>query len=325
MRYPIFGISLAFVAAISALPANAQSDYPSKPITLVIPLPPGGTNDIMARAVADKMSAALGQQIVIENRAAAGSGTVSTRAFTKGPADGYTILLGYTSTLATGPHIFPNVGYDARKDIAPIGSIGMAPALIIVHPSAPYRNVADLIAAMKASKEPFQVGTPGVSTVNHLSALLFAQQAGVKLQYIPYKGSQPLNTDLIGGFVKVAFNPIPVSRAAIEGKLTRALAATSLKRSAAFPDLPTVAESGLPGYDAVLTYGLVAPAGTPRLIIEKLNKALRDVLATDEVKRRIAQEGAEPLSTSPEEYAAIIAREDTKWSAIIKSAGIHAN
>jgi tripartite-type tricarboxylate transporter receptor subunit TctC len=322
MPRSIWGAALALLAA--ALPAYAQSDYPNKPITLVIPLPPGGTNDIMARAVADRMSAALGQQIVVENRAAAGSGTVSTRAFTKAPADGYTLLLGYTSTLATGPHMFANVGYDVHTDIAPVGSIGVAPALIIVHPSVTYRTVADLIAAMKASKEPFQVGTPGVSTVNHLSALLFAQQAGVKLQYIPYKGSQPLNTDLIGGFVKVGFNPIPVSRAAIEGKLTRPLAATSLKRSAAFPDLPTVAESGLPGYDAVLTYGIVAPAGTPRAIVDKLNTVLRDTLATDEVKRRLALEGAEPLSTSPDEYTAIIDREDKKWSAIIESGGLQA-
>ena len=213
----------------------AQSDYPNKPITLVVPLPPGGTNDIMARAVADKMSAALGQQVVVENRPAGGSGTVATRAVAQGPADGYTLLLAYTSTLATGPHIFPNVGYDARKDFAPIGLIGMAPALLLVHPSVTYRNVGDLIAAIKASKEPFQVGVPSVSTVNHLAAVLFAQQAGVKLQYIPYKGSRPLNTDLIGGFVKVGFNPIPVSRAAIEGKLIRALAATSLKRSATYP------------------------------------------------------------------------------------------
>ena len=145
----------------------------------------------------------------------------------------------------------------------------------------------------------------------------------MKLQYIPYKGSGPLNTELIGGFVKVGFNPIPVSRGAIEGKLIRALAATSLQRASAYPNLPTVAESGLPGYDAVLTYGLVAPAGTPRPIVEKLNKVLSDALATDEVKRRLAQEGAEPMPTTPEEHAAILDREDTKWAAIIKSAGIH--
>ena len=251
---PCLARALATMALVAvALPTQAQSDYPNKPITLVIALPPGGSNDIMARAVADKMGMALGQQIVVENRASAGSGTVTTRAVARGPADGYTLLLGYTSTLATGPHMFPNVGYDVRKDFAPIGLIAMAPALIVANPNVSYRNAADLIADMRASKEPFQVGTPGVSTVNHLSALLFAQQAGVKVQYIPYKGSGPLNTDLIGGFVKVGFNPIPVSRAAIEGKLIRALAATSLKRASAYPDLPTVAESGLPGYDALLT------------------------------------------------------------------------
>lgn len=311
---------LAMAAAASQ--ALAQADYPNKPITLVIPLPPGGTNDIMARAVADKMSAALGQQVVIENRASGGSGTVATRAVARGAADGYTLLLAYTSTMATGPHMFPNVGYDARKDFAPVGLIGGAPALILTHPSVPYRNVGDLIADMKSSKEPFQVGTPGVSTVNHLSALLFAQQAGTRIQYIPYKGSQPLNTELIGGFVKVGFNPIPVSRAAIEGKLIRALAATSLRRSSAYPDLPTVAESGLPGYDAVLTYGIVVAAGTPRPIVDRLNKALREVLATDDVKRRLAQEGAELMPTTPEEHATVLDQEDKKWSAIIKTHGI---
>ena len=309
------------VSAIATTPAVAQSDYPNRPITLVIPLPPGGTNDIMARAVAGKLSAALGQQVVIENRSAGGGGTVATRQVLRGPADGYTILLGYTSTLATGPHMFNNVGYDVRKDVAPIGLIGGAPALLLVHPSVTYRNVGDLIAEMRASKEPFQVGTPGISTVNHLAAVLFAQQAGVKLQYIPYKGSQPLITELIGGFIKVGFNPIPVSRGAIESKLIRALAATSANRSSMFPDLPTVSESGLPGFDAVLTYGLVAAAGTPRPIIERLNKELRAALATDEVKRRLNQEGAEAMPTTPEEHAAVIDKEETKWSAIIKGMG----
>jgi tripartite-type tricarboxylate transporter receptor subunit TctC len=309
----------AMAAALALSGSAAAQDYPNRPITLVIPLPPGGTNDMMARAVGDKLSAALGQQVVIENRAAGGSGTVATRAVARGPADGYTLLLGYTSTLATGPHMFPNVGYDVRKDLAPIGLIASAPALLLVHPSVTYRNVGDLIADMKASRVPFQVGTPGVSTVNHLAAVLLGQQIGVKLQYIPYKGSQPLITDLVGGHVKVAFNPIPVSRAAIEGKLIRALAATSMKRSSMFPDLPTIAESGLPGFDAVLTYGLVAPAGTPRPIIDKLNRALRAALETDEVKRRLNQEGAEPMPTTPEEHAALIDREDTKWSQLIKS------
>ena len=313
--------ALALLAAI-ALPARAQSDYPNRPITLVVPLPPGGTNDIMARAIADKLSSGLGQQVVVENRAAGGSGTVGTRAVARGAADGYTLLLAYTPTVATAPSILPDVGYDARKDFAPIGLIGFAPALLLVHQGVSYRNVGDLIAAIKASKEPFQVGIPSVGSVNHLAAVLFAEQAGVKLQYIPYKGSGPLNTDLVGGHVKVGFNPIPPSRAAIEGKLIRALAATSMKRSGMYPDLPTVAESGLPGYDAVLIYGIAAAAGTPRPIIDKLNKVLRAALATDEVKRRLQQEGAEPMPTTPEEHAALIDREVTKWSALIKAHNI---
>ena len=164
----------------------------------------------------------------------------------------------------------------------------------------------------------------GVSMDSPFSNFAFAQQAGVKLEYIPYKGSQPLITDMIGGHVKVGFNPIPVSRGALDGKLIRALAGTSLKRSSAFPDLPTIAESGLPGFDAVLTYGLVAAAGTPKPIVDKINAALRGALATDEVKRRLIQEGAEPMPTTPEEHAAIIDREETKWSALIKSTGLKA-
>lgn len=315
-------MSVVAAAIAYALPATAQSDYPNRPITLVIPLPPGGTNDIMARAVADKLSAALGQQVVIENRPSGGTGTVATRAVAKGAPDGYTILLAYTSTMATGPSMIPNAGYDIRKDFAPIGLIGAAPALLLVHPSLPVRDVRDLIAMMKSSPEPFQVGTPGISSVNHLTAVLFAQQAGVKLQFIPYKGSQPLVTELAGGHVKVGFNPIPVSRGAIEGKLIRALAGTSIKRSSTFPDLPTVSESGLPGFDSVLTYGLVAPAGTPRPIIERLNKELRAALATDEVKRRLIQEGAEPMPTTPEEHADILDKEEIKWSTLIKTMGI---
>ena len=321
--------ALATLAALMAIgtapPARAQTlaqTYPSRPITLVVPLPPGGTNDIMARAVADRLSASLGQQVVVENRAAGGSGTVGTRQVAKSAPDGYMLLLGYTSTLATGPNMHRDVGYDPRKDFVPIGLIASAPSLLLIHPSVQARTVTDLIALMKAADAPFQIGVPGMGTVNHLASVLFAQQATVNVQQIPYKGSAPLITDIAGGHVKVGFNPIPVSRAAIEAKLIIALAATSLRRSTALPDLPTVAESGLPGFDAVLTYGLLAPAGTPRPIIERLNEELRAALATDEVRRRVLQEGAEPMPTTPEEHAAVIDREESKWSAIIRSAGL---
>ena len=318
---------LTTIATIAALAgalvvASAADDYPTKPIMLVVPLPPGGTNDIMARVVADKMGAALGQQVVVENRAAGGSGTVATRQVAHTTPDGYTILLGYTSTLGTAPSMFKNIGYDPRKDFAPIGLIASAPALLLVHPSLPAKTVKELIAMMKAAKQPFNVGTPGSGTVNYLASVLFAQQAGVKVQQIPYKGSNGLNTDLIAGHVKVGFNPIPVSRGALEGKLIRALAGTSLKRSSSLPDLPTLSEAGLPGFDATLNYGLVAPAGTPRPIIDKLNKTLRAALADADVRKRIIHEGADPAPTTPEEQAAIIDQEEAKWSKIIKAAGL---
>jgi tripartite-type tricarboxylate transporter receptor subunit TctC len=309
-------------AAILAGASGAADDYPNRPIVLVIPLPPGGTNDIMARSVSDKMSAALGQKIVIENGNMGGSGTVGTRQVAHATPDGYTIILGYTSTLATGPHLYRDVGYDSRKDFAPLGLIASAPALLLVYKDLPVHSVAELIAQMKSSKEPYQVGTPGAGTVNYLASILFAQQAGVTVQQIVEKGSNPLITDMMGGFVKVGFNPIPVSRAALDGGYVRALAVTSTKHSTLMPELPTLAESGLPGFDATLSYGLLAPAGTPRRIVERLNKELRAALASEEVRKRIINEGGEPEPTTPEEHAAVIDHEETKWSAVIRAAGI---
>src|ERR1700732_832109 len=314
----IAAAAIFFVIAVGL----AADNYPARPIILVIPLPPGGTNDIMARAVADKMSAALGQRIVIENRNAGGSGTVGTRQVAHATPNGYTIILGYTSTLATGPNLYKNVGYDPRKDFAPIGLIASAPALLLVHKDLPVHSVAELIALMKSSKEPYHVGTPGIGTVNYLASVLFAQQAGVKVLQIPEKGSAPLITDMMGGFVKVGFNPIPVSRAALDGGYIRALAVPSAKHSTLMPQLPTLAESGVPGLGATLSYGLLAPAGTPRPIIDRLNKELRAALVSDEVRARIIFEGGEPESTTPEEHAAIIDREETRWSTVIHGAGI---
>jgi len=316
---------LVALAALAATPVSAQVEpYPVRPITLVIPLPPGGTNSIMARAVADKMSELLGQQVVVDHRPSGGSGTVGTRQVAKSTPDGYTLLLGYTSNLATAPSIYRDVGYEPRKDFAPLGLIAASSGLLLAHPSVPVDNVIDLIALMKKSREPYQVGHPGTGTVNYLAAELFAMQAGVAVQRIPYKGSQPLITDLAGGHVKVGFNPIPVSRAALDSGLIRALASTAAKRATLLPNVPTLAESGLPGFDATLYYGLVAPAGTPRPIVERLNKELRTALASDEVRRRIFFEGGEPMPTTPEEHAAIIDRDETKWSTLIRSIGLRA-
>lgn len=311
----------ALALAAFAAPAVAD-DYPNRPITIVVPFPPGGTNNTMARIVADKLGAALGQQVVVENRSGAGSGTVETAKIAHATPDGYTILLAYTSTLATAPSLYPHAGYDPRKSFAPIGLIASSPSLLDVHPSLGVKSVAELIAMIRKANGSFQYAAPGIGTVNHLAGELFAKMAGLKMTAIPYRGTNALMTDLIGGHVKMAFAPIPVSIGNIQSGRIHALAVTSPARHPSFPDLPTIAESGLPGFDVSLNYGLVAPAGTPRPIIDRLSKELRAILATEEVKKRLATEGAVPKPNTPDEYAAQIDQEEIKWAKLIKEIGI---
>jgi tripartite-type tricarboxylate transporter receptor subunit TctC len=318
-----FCAALALLTMLGVGSAAAQ-DYPNRPITLVVPFPPGGSTTIVARIVADKLSEALGQQIVVDNRGGAG-GIIATRAVSKMTPDGYTILLGYTGTLAIGPTLYPTAGYDPRKDFDAIGLIGHAPNSLVVHPSFNVQSVKDLIAYAKANPGKVNYGSAGVGTVSHVAGVYFASAAGIELTHVPYKGTGPALTDLLGGHIPMAFAPIPATHANIaEGKL-RGLAVTSAKRSSLLPDVPTIAEAGVPGFEASLYYGLVAPAGTPRPIIDKLNKALRTALATDEVRKRLSTDGAEPAPSSPEEYAAQIDREETKWSKVVKDSGAKAD
>ena len=320
-RFCLALIGLAAVAGLAA-PAAKADDYPNRPITIVVPFPPGGTNNTMARVVADKLSTALGQQVVVENRSGAGSGTVETAKIAHAAPDGHTILLAYTSTLATAPSLYPHAGYDPRKDFAPIGLIASSPSLLDIHPSLGVKTVADLIALIKKSDGTFQYGVPGIGTVNHLAGAMFAKMTGLKMTPIPYRGTNALMTDLIGGHIKMAFAPIPVSRGNIDSGRIHALAVTSPARYPLFPNLPTLAESGLAGFDVSLNYGLVAPAGTPRPIIERLSKELRAALASEDVKKRLATEGAVPKPNTPDEYAAQIDQEEIKWAKLIKEIGI---
>jgi tripartite-type tricarboxylate transporter receptor subunit TctC len=312
----------ALIAAVSAgaAPAAAQT-YPSRPITLVVPFPPGGSATIIARIIADKMSEGLGQQIVIDNRGGAG-GSIAARQVAKSAPDGATLLLAFTGTLAVSPLIFANVGYDPRKDFAGIGLIGMAPSVLAVHPSVPARSVADLVGIAKAEPGKIQYGSPGIGTTNHLAGELLAAMTGIRITHIPYKGTGPAITDLLGGHIAMMFAPIPAAHGNVSAGALRALGVTSLKRSSLWPDIPTVAETGLPGFEVVQRSTLLAPAGTPRAIIERLNKELNAVLATDEVRRRLAVEGGEPVPGAPEEYAADIDREEMRWSKLVATIGL---
>jgi tripartite-type tricarboxylate transporter receptor subunit TctC len=311
--------------AVAAWPlaARAQTDYPTRPITLVVPYSAGGGNDAMARAVADRMGKALKQQIVIENRGGAG-GTIATRQVAKAAADGYTLGLGGTGTLAIAPTLYPNVGYDPRKDFAPVGLIATSPLVILVHPSLPAHNVRELIALAKAQPGKLNYASAGSGSGIHLGTVLFAVTAGIELTHIPYKGTGPALTDVLGGHVLIYFSSLPSAVGLVKDGKLRALAVTGLQRAPVFAEVPTVAESGLPGFEAVLHYGIVAPAGTPRPVVDKLNAALREALADAGVASRLATEGAEPLTTTPEEYAADIDREETKWSAIVRKSGAKA-
>jgi tripartite-type tricarboxylate transporter receptor subunit TctC len=312
---------LAALLAIVAPSMTAAQDYPTRPVVLVSPFPPGGSVSLVARIVAEKMGETLGQSIVVENRGGAG-GTIGARSVAKSPPDGYTLLLGYTGTLAIGPSMYPNAGFDPRKDFASVGRVGTAPTLLVVHPSVPVHSVAELIGYAKANPGKINFGSAGIGTVGHLAGELMATMAGLKLVHVPYKGTGPAITDLLGGHIPMMFTPIPTAHAQAESGLLRALAVTGAERSSLLPDLPTVAESGLPGYEAALRYGLVAPAGTPRAIIDRLNKELRTALASQDVRARLAADGAEVLPSTPEQYAADINREEATWSKVVNALGL---
>jgi tripartite-type tricarboxylate transporter receptor subunit TctC len=316
---------LLAVFAVTLLSAASAEDYPVRPITLVVPYAAGGGNDVMARIVAEKMGRSLGQQIVIENKGGAG-GSIATRQVAKAAPDGYTLGLGGTGTHAINPTLYANVGYDPRKDFAPVGLIATSALVVLVNTSVPAKTIPELIALAKSEPGKLNYASAGVGSGIHLGAELFATMAGIKLTHIPYKGSSPALTDLIGGHVAIYFSSLPPAIALIKEGKVRALAVTGPKRSPLLPDVPTVAEAApLPGYEAVLHYGIVAPAGTPRPIIDKLSAVLKAALAQDEVRERIAADGAELLSTTPEEYAADIDREETKWSKVVKVSGAKVN
>ncbi|HEY5067365.1 MAG TPA: tripartite tricarboxylate transporter substrate binding protein [Xanthobacteraceae bacterium] len=310
------------IGGAPAANAAAPADYPERPITLVVPYEAGGGNDVIARLVAAKMSAALGKPIVVENRGGAGS-TIGTRYVARAKPDGYTILIA-TSALAINPSLYPDAGYDPKKDFAPVGLIATSANLVLVRPSLPVHSMAELIALAKQQPGKLNFASTGTGTSTHLAAELFAAMAGVKITAIPYKGVAPAVTDLLGEHVDLMFCPTASVVGLVREQKLRALAVTGAKRSSLFPQLPTVAETGLAGYAAELHYGIVAPAGTPPAVIAKLNTVLNGALADADVQKRLGVDGAQTLPGTPEAYAADISAEQAKWSAILKQSGVTA-
>jgi tripartite-type tricarboxylate transporter receptor subunit TctC len=318
---------IALAALLTSLAAffgaAAAQDYPTRPITLIVPFPPGGSNTIVARIVAEKMSETLGRQIVVDNRGGAG-GTLGARTVATSAPDGYTLLFGFTGTMAMAPNIYPNPGYDPRRDFIPIGRIGTAPTMLVVHPSFAVNSVADLIKLAKESPGKINYGSAGIGTVGHMAMELLQHMAGIKLTHVPYKGTGPAMSDLIGGHIPIMFSPVPAAHGNVKSGTLRALAVSTATRSKVLPELPTIAESGLPGYEAALRYGLLAPAGTPRPIVDKLNRELRAAMTSEDVIKRLAIDGADPLPSTSEQYAADIDREEATWAKIVKAIGLKA-
>jgi tripartite-type tricarboxylate transporter receptor subunit TctC len=309
----------AVVAAVTIFffgAAHAQ-DYPTRTISLVVPYPPGGGVDAMARVVAEKLSATLGQQVVVDNRAG-GSGLTGTRAFIKSPPDGYTLFLGHTGSISINPSLYANAGFDPRKDFAPIGLIASMPVALLAHPSFPAKTIGEVVTIAKKEGSKFNIGTSAVGTGGYLSAELFKAITGVDAAIIPYKGTGQVMNDLLGNHVPIAFGVLPPALGNLQAGTLRAIAVLSPTRFSLLPDVPTANESGLPGFESVLHYGLLAPTGTPRPIIDRLNAALRALVETKEVKQRILAEGGDPLTSTPEEYAKDIDSEETKWGTLVR-------
>ena len=308
----LFAVSLAF----------AQADYPSKPIRLVVPFPPGGTTDILARAVAQKLTEAWGQQVIVDNRPGAG-GNIGSDLVAKAAPDGYTLLMGTVGTHAINPSLYARMPYDAQKDFAPVILVASVPNVLEVDPSLPVHTVQELIAYARANPGKLNFASSGNGTSIHLSGELFKAMTGVKMTHVPYKGSAPALADLVGGQVQLMFDNLPSSLGLIKGGKLRAIAVTSTARSSALPDVPTLAESGLPGYEASSWFGVLAPARTPPAIIAKLNAAIDAWLASPEAKDKLASQGAVAAGGTPADFAHWIAGETVKWAKVVKASGAH--
>ena len=296
--------------------------YPEKPVRMVVPFPPGGGIDIIARHVTQKLSEAFGVQFVVDNRGGAG-GAIGTENVARATPDGYSLLLSSTSPMSINPHI-NKVKYDPLASFAPVSMIGFAPEVLVVHPSLPVKSVKEVIVMGKARPGALSFASSGVGTIIHVTAEMFAQRAGIKMLHVPYKGAAPAVIDTVSGNVSMLFAAYPSISGQVRAGKLKALAITSLKRLGIAPELPTVAEAALPGFESNQWWAVSGPAGLPAPIVSRLNTELERILRTDDIRKRFAGDGAEPLGGTPAELAAYIKKDYEKWGAVIRGVGITA-
>ena len=316
---------LAASTALLARPALAQTEaWPTRPIRLVVPFPPGAANDTLGRAMADQLTPKLGHPVVVENRAGAG-GAIGTEAVARSAPDGYTLLLGHIGTLAVNVAMYPRLPYNPIQDFAPVALIANTPNVLVVNPRRPYQDMPSLVAAARANPGQIRYCTAGNGSAGHTVMLAFLHATGLSMEHVPYRGLGPALNDLVAGHVDVTWGGAPTVMPLARQGLLRAIGVSSPQRVPSLPDLPTAAETVAPGFDAVPWYGIAAPTGTPPAIIRRLNAEINASLTTPAVSERLQQEGAEPVPTTPEAFGQLIRAEVTRWGELIRAAGVTAD
>jgi tripartite-type tricarboxylate transporter receptor subunit TctC len=318
MRHRSLFVSV--IALVMCGGAWAQT-YPGKPVRMIVPFPAGGATDIVARLVAQKVSESFGHQVLVDNRGGA-AGTIGSDLAAKAPPDGFRILVGTSSTHAIAPSLYTKLPYDPVKDFTPVAALATSTITLSAHPSVPARNVKELIALAKAKPDVLSFASSGAGGVSHLVGEMFKSQAGIQMLHVPYKGDAPALADLVGGQVSLEFGTAVALLPYIQSGKLKALAVTSLKRSPALPDVPTVSESGLKGFEALQWFGIFAPAHTPRDIVTRLNTETLRIVNTPDLKNRLAQLASEPMPGSAEQFAAFQKAEIAKWAKVVKTAGV---
>jgi tripartite-type tricarboxylate transporter receptor subunit TctC len=309
----------ALLLASLAAPAAMGENYPTRPVHIIIPLSPGGTTDVPGRLVAQKLSGTLGQQFFVENRAGAG-GTIGSDFVAKSKPDGYTLLLTATPFVIT-PHVYKNMPYNALTDFAPVIRIASGPYVLVVHPSLGVHSVKELIAAAKKEPGKIDFASSGNGSAQHLVTELFMYMAGIKLNHVPYKGSGPAQQDLMSGIVKVSFVGTPIAIPHMKAGRLNALGVSTAKRSPEMPEVPTIAEAGVPGYEATVWIGMLAPAGTPREIVAKLNGEIGKLVRTEDMRKLLTPTGMEPDPDTPEQFGAYLKADYDKWGKVVRESG----